>query len=126
MFVGYNEGVKLTIPIPEKVSLNRIYAGVHFRERSRLKDDYRLAVLCAPTVKRYEGQYPVAVHYHFRIYGSRLDVSNHAYMLKMVEDALVECGVIQGDEQKYVASITMTAEKGDFDEVDVTITPYAP
>ena len=117
--------MKFTIPVPEKVSLNKIYAGVHFRTRSKHKDMYRLAVMCAPTVRPYEGTYPVKMHYHFRIQGSRLDISNHAYMLKMVEDGLVQCGVIPGDEQKYVAEISMTAEKADFDEVDVTITPCA-
>lgn len=89
--------VKINIQIPQKVSLNRIYAGVHFRERSQHKDDYFYAVLEAkPSV--WEGTYPVACHYHFKIIGNRLDISNHAYMLKMVEDALVHAGVLaRGD-----------------------------
>lgn len=123
VFVVYTKRVKFTIPVPEKVSLNRIYAGVHFRERSRHKDMYRLAVMCVPTVRAYEGTYPVQMRYHFRLHGSRLDISNHAYMLKMVEDALVQCGVIPGDDQKYVAGVTITAERADFDEVDVEILP---
>jgi hypothetical protein len=119
--------VKLTIPIPEKVSLNRIYAGVHFRERSRHKDDYRLTVLCVPEVRPYEGEYPVHIHYHFRLAGSKLDISNHAYMIKMLEDALVACGVIPDDDQQYVGMISVTSErvaKGEYDEVDVELIPF--
>lgn len=115
--------MKLTIRIPDKVSLNRIYAGVHFRERSRHKDDYHLAVLCAGVAEPYSGTFPVHVHYHFRLHGTPLDISNHAYMLKMVEDGLVARGILPGDEPKYVARISVTAEKDKADEVDVTITP---
>lgn len=112
----------ITIPIPEKVSLNRIYAGIHFRERSAHKDEYYLSVLSA-NPQPYAGPFPAAFHYHFRLHGSKLDISNHAYMLKMVEDALVACGVIPADDQKYVGRITISAERADQDEVDVTITP---
>lgn len=119
--------MKLTIPIPEKVSLNRIYAGVHFRERSRHKQDYAIAVM-ASHPKPWTGDFPVSVHYHFRLKGTALDISNHAYMLKMVEDGLVACGVFPDDTPQYVASINVTGEKiktGD-EVVTVTIKPYAP
>ena len=114
--------MKFTIPIPEKVSLNKIYAGIHFRERSEHKDAYYLAVLSA-NVPRWPGPFPVAMHYHFRLRGSRLDISNHAYMLKMVEDALVHAHVIPADDQKYVSQVIITAEKADEDEVIVEISP---
>lgn len=103
--------MKLTIPIPEKVSLNRIYAGIHFRERSAHKDAYRLAVMCAKGLKSYEGPFPVHVHYHFRLAGPKLDISNHAYMVKLLEDGLVANGVLPDDDQRYVARITITTER---------------
>lgn len=116
--------LRFTIPIPEKVSLNKIYAGVHFRERQGHKDQYFYAVLAhKPPV--YTGTYPVHAHYHFRLHGSRLDISNHAYMLKMTEDALVAAGILPGDEQKYVGQITITAERitDGCDEVEVILQP---
>jgi hypothetical protein len=116
--------VTLTIPIPEKVSLNRIYSGVHFSERSRHKSDYHFAVLAGKPIP-YDGPFPVHCHYHFRLHGTPLDISNHAYMQKMVEDGLVGAGILPGDDPKYVGSITITSEKDDADEVDVTITPCA-
>lgn len=102
--------MRFTIAIPEKVSLNKIYAGIHFRERMRHKEDYYYAVMEAQ-VPRYHGDFPIACHYHFKLRGTRLDISNHAYMLKMIEDALVAAAVIPGDDPKYVARITVTAEK---------------
>lgn len=51
-------------------------------------------------------------------------MSNHAYMLKMVEDGLVHSGVLPGDEPKYVGSYSVSGEKIDktgANEVEVTI-----
>lgn len=116
----------ITVQIPEKVSLNAIYAGVHFRVRSQHKEAYREAVWASqPQV--YDGLFPVHCHYHFRLSGSRLDISNHAYMVKMIEDALVANEVIPDDNQKYVAEIKVTTEyvkKGAPNEVDVTISEF--
>ena len=117
--------MKLTIPIPEKVSLNKIYSGVHFSKRSGHKTAYQVAVRAAkPRPEAFAGPYPVHVHYHFRLAGPRLDISNHAYMLKMVEDGLVKCGVLPGDEPKYVGSYSVTGEKiakAGQNEVEVSI-----
>lgn len=113
--------MKFTILIPEKISLNKIYAGIHFRERMRHKDEYQIAVL-ASKIARYEGSYPIHIKYHFKLTGSRLDIDNHVYMGKMVADALVACGVIPGDEQEYIGAMTITAEKlpkGESNQVEV-------
>lgn len=115
--------MKFTIELPQKVSLNRIYAGVHFTERAEHKEDYHYAVMDAKP-KKYTGEYPVEMHYHFKLNGSPLDISNHAYMVKMVEDGLVACGIIVDDTQKYVSKISVTSEKqvkGEPDVVVVTI-----
>lgn len=69
------------------------------------------------------------MHYHFRLRGSRLDISNHAYMQKMCEDALVAAGVLPNDDPKHVGSITITAEKAgksEPEEVTVEIAPATP
>lgn len=117
--------MEFTIKIPEKVSLNKIYAGIHFRRRAEYKEQYAWAVAEADP-EPWTGPWPVAMHYHFRIKGSRLDVSNHAYMLKMVEDGLVATGVLPDDTPQYIARVTITAEKADKDaddEVDIHISP---
>jgi len=115
--------VKYSIEIPEKVSLNKIYAGVHFTVREEHREDWYYAVLESKP-KKYTGEFPVEMHYHFKTCGSKLDISNHGYMLKMCEDALVHCGVLPDDTQEYVSKISITAEqikKGEKQIVEVTI-----
>ena len=117
--------MKFTIHIPEKVSLNKIYAGVHFRERMRHKQAYFYAVQEAK-IAPWQGLYPLHVKYHFKLKGTQLDIDNHVYMSKMVLDSLVAAGIILGDDQKYINGITLTAEKAgkdDFDKVEVTLHP---
>lgn len=113
--------MKFTITIPEKISLNKIYAGVHFRERMIHKEAYYYAVQ-EVKIAAYSGLYPIHAHYHFKLRGSRLDIDNHVYMSKMVADSLVAAGVIPGDEQEYIGAMTITAEKigkGEVDTVEV-------
>lgn len=117
--------MKFSVTIPEKISLNKIYAGVHFRERMRHKEEYQWAVLEAK-VPVWEGGFPVHIHYHFKLTGSRLDIDNHAYMEKMIADALVANGVLPDDTQEYIGAKTTTAEKlpkGESNRVEVTIVP---
>lgn len=118
--------MNLTIPILEKISLNKIYSGVHWSVRNRHVEDADSAVAYLPHAKPYKGKYPVHVHYHFLLAGTALDISNHGYMVKLVEDSLVKKGVLKGDQPKYVAGITVTAEKVSqhcLDVVEVTVTP---
>lgn len=115
--------MNFTIHIPEKVSLNQIYAGVHFRERMRHKEAYFYAIKEAK-IAPWQGLYPVHVKYHFKLKGTPLDIDNHVYMAKMVLDSLVAAEIIPGDDQTYVSAITITAEKikkGEPDVVEVSL-----
>lgn len=119
--------MKLVIPIPEKVSLNKIHAGVHWTKRSKWRNDYHLAVRCSKP-KKYTGSFPAIFHYHFKLKGRSLDSTNMAFMCKLVEDGLVESGVIPDDSQKYVYTHFPTYEKiktGD-EEVVVSILDSFP
>lgn len=51
---------------------------------------------------------------------SRLDVSNHAYLFKLIEDSLVKCGLLKDDTDKYVGKITLEKQK-EFDGVIVEV-----
>lgn len=123
--VCYCYWVKIVIPIPEKISLNKIYSGIHFRQRNDHKDDYHFAVMSA-NPRPYTGPFPIHAHYHFKLRGNRLDISNHSYMLKMTEDGLVACGVIPDDSPKYINAITITAEKAKDDEDEVVEVELSP
>lgn len=124
VFVVYTELVKVVFPIPRKISLNRIYAGVHFRERSKHKDEYYMAVLSKRPAP-YTGPFPVRIHYHFKLAGKQLDIDNHGYMEKMLADSLVHVGVLPDDTPQYIGAKLTTAskaKKGEYDTVEVTIT----
>lgn len=115
--------MKFTVAIPEKVSLNRIYAGVHWRKRAEWKEEYWYAVMEAK-IATYSGSFPVHAHYHFILHGKVLDSGNVAFMAKCVEDSLVACGVLPDDGPKYVASMLLTTEKakkGEADRVEVEL-----
>lgn len=117
--------MKITIPIPEKISLNKIYSGIHFRARMQHKEQYQYAVMSARP-KAYTGTFPVHIHYHFKTTGNQLDIDNYGYMAKLCADALVQLEVLPDDDQKYIAAVTTTAQKvkkGGDNEVVVTIKP---
>lgn len=110
----------ITIPITNKLSLNKIYGGIHFTTRKKHKDEYR--EVCSYYAKPYEGEYPVKVTYHYKFKGRLLDSSNCAYLTKLIEDGLVQSGVFPDDGPKYIFSTENITDKGD-NEVEVTIEP---
>ncbi|WP_339064038.1 hypothetical protein [Fusobacterium polymorphum] len=87
--------------------LNKIYAGIHWNIRSKDKDYITTLVMSIVGIKK-AFERPVSIKMSFN---SGLDVSNHAYLFKMIEDALVKCKVINDDTDKYVKSITMEKQK---------------
>lgn len=112
----------ITVPIVNKLSLNKIYGGVHYRTRKKHKDEYH-QMMHYKRPQQYTGTYPVTVTYHYKFKGKRLDSSNCAYLTKLLEDALVACNVFPDDSAKYIYSTTNITDKGD-NEVEITITPY--
>lgn len=117
----YNRCVKFTVPITNKISLNKIYGGVHWTTRKKHRDEYHTNVW-AIQPKKYTGDFPVHISYSFKFKGRKLDASNCVYMLKLIEDGLVECGVIPDDNPKYVRSFSVEVEGGD-NEVEISIDP---
>lgn len=89
-------------------SLNAYYAGKHWSVRKKDADFWHLLVLEAMCrLKRSQqvtmAQTPVMISCYFN---DSLDCSNHAAMVKMIEDAL-KGTVIQDDSPKYVKGIFM-------------------
>lgn len=109
-----------TVLLPRKVSLNKIYSGVHWSKRNTLASEFHLAVLVSQP-KPYKGPFPCHIEYHFRLKGKKLDSSNLGYMAKLIEDGLVHSKVLPDDSPDYVAATTLITDKGT-DTVDITIT----
>lgn len=120
--------IQLRLAIPEKVSTNKAYRGFgHWSERSKLATIYHQAML------QFKGKYklskfPVDIVYDFYWKGRALDSSNQSFMGKMMEDGLVQIGLLPDDTPTYVKSskyITSKADKTDEDCVFITIEPSA-
>lgn len=110
--------VSISFPIPEKISLNKSYAGMHWSKRSALKTLYHQQFLEFKNKIKIK-MYPIEVTYVFEFSGTPLDVSNCALMVKMLEDGMVVNGLLKGDEPEYVASIKMISKKGPKDIITI-------
>lgn len=92
----------ITMPVPEKVSLNKIYAGMHWTTRARLATLYHNCLLGIPVTVFTK---PVVCTYTFTWKTRSLDASNQVFMVKMLEDGLVKIGCFPDDTNVYVTEI---------------------
>lgn len=86
-----------------KFSTNKIYAGIHWTERKRIKDSILSVAggFCRPIQK--PESYPVQIRYRFFFATRPLDTLNTAAMAKMFEDAFRTLGIIEEDTPEFVA-----------------------
>lgn len=112
---------EISFSLPEKISTNKIYAGVHWRTRNKHKDKFRAVEFEGDPVT----QFPVDITYDFKIVGRQLDSTNLGYMAKLVEDALVKKNILPDDSPKYVRYTTMGSEKADENICIITIKPIS-
>ena len=89
-------------------STNSIYGGIHYRARMKHKDTARKAVLVAVA-----GLSPIKTKVDIS-FTPRLgkgdrerDTSNYSYGAKLIEDCIVESGLLSGDTRKFVGDITL-------------------
>lgn len=106
--------------IPEKISTNRIYAGIHWTKRKKLADLYHMSLL--PYRKHKIQDYPVNINYIFTFKSKPLDTTNCTFMAKMLEDGLVANGIIEDDDIKHVTFTGIYSQEGTHDLVEITIT----
>ena len=85
------------------VSLNEWYSSKHWSNRNKIKNEWHKfykSFLIAP--------YPKFDKYRIELdYNSRLDPSNTIPMIKLLEDALVENGVIINDTKEYCKGLNI-------------------
>lgn len=103
-----------------KESANKIYAGVHWTKRKKLKDSY-LWLTKGPFSKLQPVKEKVNLRFDF-YWGVRpLDTSNVFFLVKMIEDCLVEYGILQNDTIQYVGAITVQSHKSAQKDMDYCI-----
>lgn len=112
--------INIKIPLPEKVSTNQIYSGVHWSKRNKLASMYHMSLIEHRMLRAKD--YPVDITYIFSFKGKLLDADNCGYMAKLLKDGLRGYGIIEDDNPKFVASVTLISQKGKKDEVEIVIT----
>jgi len=100
-----------------KLSLNSIYAGLHWTKRKRLKDAFYLIIKSQfktvfPKTDRYTVSYEIVSKN-----GIPCDATNLSYTVKMVEDVIFE-----DDKWDIITQVCLSSRKGDDDYVKVTVT----
>jgi len=95
--------VQLKITGLPKISLNQWYAGRHWSERKKIKDDY-IKIVKSQVKQRFAGK--CYCDYKFFFWSQPLDASNCVAMVKMIEDILLE-----NDGYKNVKGISITSDK---------------
>lgn len=103
-----------------KVSSNKIYAGMHWRNRAKMKENYKL-LLYNDLIKIKPIKHKVNLDFKFYWKGKALDSSNCSYMAKMIEDCLVEKNILSNDSIKEVGEISMESLKAGKNENDYCI-----
>lgn len=111
--------------MPEKVSTNKVYSGMHWTKRSQLKNLYQLFLLqYRGKIKLDESRFPVTITYRFEWHKHPLDSTNQTFLIKLIEDGLVNAGILPDDDHKYVKetrSITQVNKELSTDYVTVVI-----
>lgn len=112
--------VKVKIPLPEKITTNKAYAGTHWGVRKRWADLYHKTML--PYRGKIKVQnYPVTVSYIFSFKKKKLDASNCSIMVKLLEDSMVKNGMLLDDTPDFVNEIIIISQGGLRDEVEIII-----
>ena len=98
-----------------KHSLNKIYAGVHWKKRADDKKTYTFLIKSQfKQVLKADKVYSVTYEFVFK--NKPLDTSNTVYMLKMIEDVLFE-----DDTYKIIPELRIKSTKGKEDLVIINI-----
>lgn len=109
--------------MPEKVSTNKVYSGMHWMKRNDLKNLYHLFMLqFKRKLKLEESSFPICIEYTFEWKTKPLDSTNQTFMIKLIEDGLVNAGILPDDDHRYVRETrSITLQNKDLLADEVTI-----
>lgn len=95
----------LSLKINSKLSLNRIYGGIHWGIRKKQSQKIHEAVrlsLQAQNIPKELFKSPVDIVFRWN---SKLDLDNHGYVAKLIIDGM-KGYLLKDDSKKYINSIT--------------------
>ncbi len=109
--------ITLKVTLPLKISTNPYYR-LYWRKKHEVNNLYYNYFID----KKYKiDKYPVEITYRFTFKSRPLDSTNCSAMVKMIEDALIKNGTLKDDSPKYVKGTHIYSEKGERDDVEITI-----
>ncbi len=98
--------IKIDLDEDLKMSLNKIWWGVHWWVRSKFRNDWHYAAeLSIDEFNLKKIKVPIHIEYRFFFKTRYLDNSNCVIMCKAFEDWLVEAWILEDDTNKYIRSI---------------------
>jgi len=87
-------------------STNSIYAGIHWQKRKKHKAEALKAVKLLGFIPDINAPVQITMTPMLGKGKRAYDVSNYSYTYKMLEDCLVELGVLVGDTSKTVKRVS--------------------
>ena len=111
--------------LPEALlhTTNKIFSGIHYSKRSRIKTDFRWWYKSLKKVPICIDHGPIHLHFKFTFKKRAYDCDNCSFMGKMILDCMVKDGAFKDDSPKYISSITYTSLKNTEDRIIVSIKP---
>ena len=102
--------MEITLLDLPKISTNKIYAGVHWRQRKQQKDQY---LILTKNEKKKLDKIAKKIELEFIFYfkSRALASSKCSYMGKLLEDCLVAHGVLQDETLKHVGKVSYQSFK---------------
>ena len=105
--------------LPEKLSTNKIYEGVHWSERKKHKDLFLWSFVgIASKIKPVQS---CDLEFEFGFKSKPLDVDNCSYMTKILIDCLRHYRKIPDDTPDFVYSIKISSKKSNKNNVVIKI-----
>ena len=107
------------LELPEKLSTNKIYEGVHWAIRKKHKDLFLWAFIgVASKIKPVDN---CDIEFEFGFKSKPLDCDNCSYMAKLLIDCLRHYNKLPDDTPEYLKSIKITSRKDSKNRVIIKI-----
>lgn len=112
--------LSIKLPIPEKVSTNKVYEGMHWGKRKKLADLYHTTFLQFKN-KFVVTSYPIEITFIYTFKSRPLDVDNVSFMTKMCIDGMRHIGLLQDDSIDFIQGLDTKIKRGDKDSIQIII-----
>lgn len=113
------QSLAITHPL---ISLNKLYAK-HWASRKRLADEWYELIWAECKVQEIQPirGYPVVMTYEVYLKNMNRDLDNIFGTIKMINDGLRYCGILENDSIRFIPRLMIGAAKGKEDKIIIHI-----